>query len=124
MFEWKPEYSVHIPEIDKQHRRLFELSSDLHKAVMAGRSKPEIERALDRLVDYANAHFAIEEHMMWQYKFPQLEAHKMQHQQLTARVADLQPPINLIGFLNEWLTQHFAGADQRYSEFILGKIAA
>jgi hemerythrin len=133
MFEWKPEYSVHIPEIDKQHRRLFELSSDLHNAVMAGKGKAVLEKALDRLVDYANVHFATEEHMMWQYKFPQAEAHKMQHAQLTAQVTDLQKrshrgeknlSISAIVFLKDWLEQHIAGSDQRYSEFIVGKIAA
>jgi hemerythrin len=32
--------------------------------------------------------------------------------------------IGLAVFLKDWLEQHFAGSDQRYSEFIVGKIAA
>jgi len=30
MFEWKPEYSVQIPEIDAQHQKLFALAGELH----------------------------------------------------------------------------------------------
>jgi hemerythrin len=36
MSEWKQEYSLGHGEIDTQHKRLFELASELHAAMSLG----------------------------------------------------------------------------------------
>jgi len=64
MFEWKPEYSVQIPEIDAQHQRLFCLAAELHNAMAQGKGKNVLEHSLAQLVDYTKTHFAHEERLM------------------------------------------------------------
>jgi len=133
MFEWKPQFSVQIPEIDTQHKRLFVLASELHNALQQGKGKTVLEQSLARLVDYTKTHFATEEQLMRRYNFPETALHKMQHDQLTAQVLDLQKKfregqatlgIELMMFLKNWLEQHIAGSDQKYGVFIRGKLAA
>jgi hemerythrin len=133
MFEWKPEYSVQIPEIDAQHQRLFLLAAELYAAMSQGKGKTVLEQSLARLVDYTKVHFAAEEQFMGQYRYPDAAAHKVQHDQLTAQVLDLQKrfragentlSISLMMFLKNWLEQHIAGSDQQYSVYIRGKRAA
>ena len=70
MFEWKPEYSVQIPEIDTQHQRLFVLAGELHAAMAQGKGKAVLEQSLSQLVDYTKSHFAAEEKLMGRYAFP------------------------------------------------------
>jgi hemerythrin len=127
MFEWKPEYSVRIPEIDAQHQRLFALAAQLHAAMADGKAKAVLEQSLAQLVDYTKVHFAAEEQLMGQYRYPEAAAHKAQHDQLTAQVIDLQKKfrsggagltISLMVFLKNWLERHIAGSDQQYSAFI------
>jgi hemerythrin len=133
MFEWKPKYSVQIPAIDAQHQRLFALASDLHVAMSQGKGKAALGKALASLVDYTKQHFANEEQLMRRHAFPESEAHKKQHEQLTAQVLDFQKKfmsqdacltVDLLMFLKTWLENHIAGSDQKYATHIRGKAAA
>jgi len=133
MFDWRPEYSVQIPEIDAQHQRLFALAAALHTAMGQGKGKAVLEQSLAQLVDYTKVHFATEEQFMSKYGYPDVVAHKAQHDQLTAQVLELQRKfragnttltINLMVFLKNWLEHHIAGSDQQYSIYIRGKLAA
>jgi hemerythrin len=133
MFEWKPEYSVQLPEIDTQHKRLFALAAELHAAMSQGKGYSVLEQSLAALVDYTRVHFADEERLMAKYHFPYASAHKDQHEKLTAQVLDLQKKfraggatlsISLMMFLKNWLEHHIAGSDQQYSAYIRGKLAA
>ncbi len=133
MFDWKPEYSVAIPEIDVQHKRLFALGAELHKAMAQGKGKAILEQSLAQLVDYTKVHFAFEERLMASYEYPAVAAHKAQHDQLTAQVLDLQKKfqagdttltIEVMAFLKNWLEGHIAGSDQKYSIHIRGRRAA
>jgi len=133
MFEWKPEYSVQIPEIDAQHQRLFGLAFDLHEAMAQGKGKTVLEQSLAQLVDYTKSHFAAEEQFMGKYRYPEIVAHKAQHDQLTSQVIELQRKfrsgeptltISLMVFLKNWLEHHIAGSDQQYSVYIRSKLAA
>ena len=132
MFEWKPEYSVQIPEIDRQHQRLFQLAAQLNSAMAVGKGKGVLSQLLGGLIDYTKEHFATEERFMQQYQYPGLQVHQAEHQKLTAQVMEFQSrfergeirlSINLMTFLKDWLQNHIAGSDQRYSAFIRGKMA-
>lgn len=133
MFEWKPEYSVHIPEIDAQHQRLFALAAELHTAMAEGKGRTVLEQSLARLADYTKTHFAHEERFMLLHHYPEASAHKIEHDKLAAQVLDLQKrfrggektlTISLMVFLKNWLEHHIAGSDQQYSVYIRGKLAA
>jgi hemerythrin len=133
MFEWKPEYSVQMPEIDAQHKRLFALAAELYRAMTQGKAATVLEESLAALIDYTRDHFATEERFMNKYHYPEAAQHKAQHDQLTTEVLDLQRRFqagehtlsaSLIMFLQNWLVQHIAKSDQQYSAYIRGKQAA
>lgn len=133
MFDWKPEYSVKIPAIDAQHKRLFALAGELHAAMTKGQGAMVLEQALAKLVDYTKEHFAAEERLMEAYKYPELPAHRKEHEKLTAQVMEFQGKfqrkealltIGLMHFLKSWLEHHISGSDQKYAVLIRGKMAA
>ncbi|HUE20073.1 MAG TPA: bacteriohemerythrin [Bryobacteraceae bacterium] len=133
MFDWKPEYSVQIPEIDAQHQRLFVLAAELHAALTQGKGYTILEKSLARLVDYTKVHFAAEERRMAQHAYPEGAAHKAEHDHLTAQVLYLQKKfragdgslsLSVMMFLKNWLEHHIAGSDQQYSIHIRGRHAA
>lgn len=133
MFDWKPEYSVQMQEIDTQHKRLFALASDLHVAMSKGKGKAILDQALGRLIDYTKEHFRAEEQIMRKFGYPGADAHKVEHEQLTAKVVDYQQKllsgeacltVDLLMFLQNWLQHHINGSDQKYAAHIRGKAAA
>ena len=133
MFEWKPEYSVQIAEIDAQHQRLFALAAELHAALSQGKGYSVLESCLAALLDYTKVHFATEEQFMSRYHYPQAQEHKAEHDKLTAQVVTLQRrfrggettiSLSVMIFLKNWLEHHIVGSDQQYSAYIRPQLAA
>jgi len=133
MFQWKPEYSVHIASIDGQHQNLFRLGGELYASMSAGQGKASLSKILARLVQYTAVHFAHEERLMLLHGYPDFAAHQAEHQALTKRVLELQSEfeagrvtisVQLLNFLKDWLRQHIAGSDQKYVPYLTGKAVA
>src|SRR5215471_15649282 len=124
MFEWSPSYSVGIGSIDGQHQNLFAIGRELHAAMEAGQGKVAIGKILDRLVHYTSVHFAHEERLMQAHDYAEFEAHKAEHDALTAKVLKFQADfhagkvnfnVQLLQFLRNWLQGHIQGSDQKYA---------
>ena len=133
MFDWKEEYAVQIPSIDAQHRNLFRIGAELNEAMRNGQGKMVLAKTLDRLVQYTVVHFDTEERLMRQHGYPDLAAHKTEHDALTTKVkafqADLQSgrafiTVQLLQFLRDWLDHHIKGSDQRYAPFLRERAVA
>jgi len=129
MFEWKDEYSVRVISIDNQHQTLFRLAGELHAAMVAGQARGVLAKTLDRLVQYTAMHFAHEERLMRLHNYPDLPAHRAEHQALTTQVLKLQADfqggkatitIQLLQFLKDWLEKHIKGSDLKYAPFLIG----
>jgi len=66
-FEWKDRYSLNIGEIDKQHKRLFEIGARVYDLAVLNDSYDhydEIMKTLDELLEYTEYHFRYEENIM------------------------------------------------------------
>jgi hemerythrin len=120
MFEWKNEYSVGIGSIDAQHQNLLAIARELYTAMSAGQGKASLSRILDRLVQYASVHFAHEERLMRLNDYPELAAHKGEHDALTKQVLKFQADfdagrvsmtVQLLQFLKDWLEKHIKVSD-------------
>lgn len=106
---------------DSQHRALFQ-TLDL---IAHPDSGPEV---LQRLRDYVNSHFALEEEYMAALEYPGLEAHVRAHRRFQQEVnslfhsSDPDSPEFLAAaslFLTEWLARHVMGIDKQLEAFIL-----
>jgi hemerythrin len=133
MFEWNHSYSIGIASIDAQHRTLFDLSAKLHQAMSAGQGKAAVGPILERLVQYTQAHFAHEERLMRLHDYPDLPAHKAQHDALTKQVADFNAKfksgqaaitVQLLQFLKNWLVDHIRGCDMKYAPHLTARAVA
>ena len=130
LMRWKDEYSVKIKHIDDQHKGLVKLVNELHVAMLTGRAKDSLSSILSQLVTYTKAHFTTEEVLMQAHRYPELVAHKAEHERLTAQALEFQKEfaagramlsLEVLNFLKNWLTNHIQGTDQKYSPFLNGK---
>lgn len=123
-FKWSPVYSVNIKTIDDQHQELVNILNRLFVAVSKREGDKAIAGILDALVSYTQKHFALEERLMQQAKYKDLEQHVAEHRKLINQLDQLgkkflleEKPIyfEMVSFLKTWLKEHIQGADKRYS---------
>lgn len=123
-FKWSPDYSVNINTIDHQHQELVHILNRLFVAVSKREGDKAIAGILDALVSYTEKHFALEERLMRQAKYKDLEPHIAEHKLLIEKLNQLckkylveEKPIyfEMLSFLKTWLKEHIQGVDRKYS---------
>ena len=123
-FKWLPDYSVNIQAIDAQHKELVNILNRLFIAVSRREGDSAIAGILDALMCYTQTHFALEERLMLQAKYQDIEAHMEEHRKLIEKLDSLtkkylleEKPIyfELLSFLRAWLKEHIQGCDTKYS---------
>ncbi len=128
LFQWREDYSVKIPSIDAQHKRLVEMLNQLNDGMASGTGHAQLGTLLDGLVDYTAKHFAYEEKLFEQHTFPGAEQHIAEHRRLVEQVLEFkrrfeagQASINmqLMKFLKDWLINHILGSDKGYSAHLV-----
>ena len=124
--QWSEQYSVGIPEIDEQHKTLFDLVNMIHAAILDHKGTAACVDVLNELVDYTRSHFGLEESLMRIGKYPGYADHCALHQELIDEVETLMEKIHsgkaaisfeLLHFLRVWLTKHILGEDKKYGDF-------
>lgn len=127
LFQWKSEYKLGHPLIDKQHQRLFELAGELHTAMLSGQGRQKLQATLDELVAYTKNHFATEEQLMQKFNYPDYAAHKREHDELTGKVVEFQKgfqstnfasTLKVMEFLKDWLAHHIGETDRKVAAHV------
>lgn len=134
--EWKDSYACHIPDIDQQHKRLFEIGNQLYTLALLKDNDKNIEKIqaiLSELQAYTIYHFQYEEALLDRYQYPTLASHHEEHQQfidtlLEMEIKAIQEDSNdlvlkLIMFVSEWISNHIMITDKKYSKYLLDKMA-
>jgi hemerythrin len=120
--QWREEFATGVPEIDAQHRRLFDMVNDLEVRLHRGDSPAKMTDLLDGLARYASEHFAFEEDCMHRCACPKAAVNKLAHLRFV-RVVDgalrqskcEAPARGLFESLHkevaEWLVDHICKID-------------
>jgi hemerythrin len=123
-FKWSPDYSVNVNTIDEQHQELIRILNRLFVAVSRQEDDEAIVATLDALTDCTKSHFALEEQLMQQANYKDLEAHKKEHKKLLEQLDLLRQKqalkqehlyFEILGFVKTWLKGHIVGVDMKYS---------
>jgi hemerythrin-like metal-binding protein len=126
-FQWTAKYSVHVDAMDAQHKKLFDIVRELYTAMRSGHGKEAVGEILQRLIEYTVQHFAAEEKLMEQNKYPFLVPHRAEHRALTDKVVAFKKnfdagsagvTLDLMTFLQDWLTNHIQTVDVKYGAFL------
>ena len=127
---WSEDYSVGHPGMDAQHRKLLALCVEAERCADYDdpRGHEVFHLVLNDLFRYADSHFAAEERLLAATGFPELQAHKDEHEMWLEHLADLlvtsldTPPDipRLRRFLRSWWRQHILGTDMQYRDHLLG----
>ncbi|MGC2856450.1 bacteriohemerythrin [Novispirillum sp. DQ9] len=124
-FPWLPDYALGVPDMDRQHRQLFEMASVVLAHQQAGEPAAALD-ALDALIDFARRHFAEEERELFAAGFPGAAEHEAEHAHLMIDVDRARDQFRARGhvapepfrrFFRDWIVQHIFREDSRYAAF-------
>jgi hemerythrin len=129
-FEWKDRYKLGIEEIDKQHRKLFEIGARVYDLAVLNDEYDhydEIMVLIDELFDYTKYHFGYEEEFIGKYHFDGLEQQREEHEFYISKMKSIsskdvdnnqqQTTIAIVDFLSEWISGHILLSDRKYAAF-------
>lgn len=128
MLELTPEMMTGVAKIDEQHK---ELVNRINAVVAMGSksvSAEETSKTISFLGEYVIKHFNDEESLQRQYKYPQYESHKRQHQlfindfkKLKEEFAANGPSATFSVHLNSsvvtWIIKHIKQLDVEFGKY-------
>jgi hemerythrin len=132
---WSPKLAVGVPAIDSQHKELFARADKLLTAMSQGKSAQEVKPLLEFLDDYCSRHFASEEKLMREKKYPALQEHVSHHATFTKQFQEIVghfhskgPSITVSLGIQKlvcgWLVQHIGAVDAKLAGFLAGRSAS
>ncbi|MEM7184880.1 MAG: bacteriohemerythrin [Spirochaetota bacterium] len=138
--QWKDEYATGLIEIDNQHQKLFSILVELYQLHKQNNTsllgvQSDIARILTHRNDYVGVHFFLEEQVLQNNEYPDLEEHVKKHevfdnkiQTLLAKFTELKDRQeewafaefveSLLEFLSNWLKNHILVEDFKYKPFV------
>ena len=122
LIEWKPEFSVGVASVDFEHRALIDLINDLHEAMQEHGTHDHVVERLGDIYAEVSGHFALEERIMREAQYPDLDAHKADHESLLDELLDVIDGVEKDGSYDErklsegmerWFSEHFRTHDAK-----------
>ncbi|MBE6022315.1 MAG: hemerythrin [Cellulosilyticum sp.] len=129
-FDWDPLLELHIPILDEQHQHFFKLGRHIEQLLLtscAGVTNQDLLNLLYELRDYVTYHFYEEERIMEELAFPELEAHKLEHQKFLTYINKIdytklcESPFSELCSLRDkmvsWTFTHIVQQDQKLTHY-------
>lgn len=126
--EWNPGISVHVNKIDGQHQKLYSITNRLIDLYEQGSG--DVIEVLEELVQYAMDHFRDETLIMYESRFPGLDAQKTDHgrfvekmQEFLRGYADGQEQLTheLLNYCRNWIVTHTTSQDMEFAAYLVKK---
>lgn len=124
--EWREEYNIGIPDIDKQHKSIVSLINEIyHSMHQTNRKGDYVLEVLEKLDNYVVEHFSYEEKLFKAAKYPGYQEHRKQHQVFAENIKELHEEFGssfvnlrlLMQFLTGWLVEHIGESDRNFAIF-------
>ncbi len=127
LMTWEESMSIGVPEVDAQHRRLFDMANEVAAILEQGFDRQAVDQALRALCDYAVEHFAAEEALMDPEGYPEYDHHLNEHLNCTTKALDFleafseEKEVDMAEFLQFvafWIRDHVLNMDQTLGAYL------
>lgn len=128
-YPWNKNLETGNAKIDGQHKELIKAINELLDACSSGKGRSKIEETSKFLLDYTKRHFADEEKLQIESRYPNYLMHKKYHddfvkevKQIVDQLAVDGPTLLMVGKVNNtianWLIQHISTEDVKVATHI------
>ncbi len=124
LLKWTKKYSVGVKALDAQHINLVKRLNELHAAMLKGKGQSIAGPLLLKMTEESSEHFAAEERLMAETKYPGLDEQRAEHRDLACKVAEFMARYDqgdqtmypeLLRFVGNWLHNHMLAVDKEYT---------
>ncbi|MCQ4725541.1 bacteriohemerythrin [Anaerotignum faecicola] len=131
-YVFTPDLETKNALIDSEHKQLIKAINDLLEACSKGQGRAQVAQTAKFVYDYTSKHFADEERLQLQYKYPDYPNHKRYHEAFKKSILDIMKKLDQQGAtvamvseinltLAGWLTNHIKREDKKLAAFIRGE---
>jgi hemerythrin len=129
MLTLSKDMEVGVAKIDSQHKELINRINAITSMGAKSASKEETQKTLDLLGEYIVKHFADEEALQRQSKYPKYEWHRAQHQFYISEFQKLKKEfatnghsprftLDLSNSIINWIVRHIKSVDVELGKFL------
>lgn len=129
LVQWQPSLELGVPQVDQQHKEIFNRVNAMLTAMQQGKGKQEVGQLIDFLGTYVVTHFTDEERVMSTKGYPHLAAHRELHAAFLADFKELKRELETKGSSTllviqvqrrvvSWLIQHIGTEDKKIADFL------
>ncbi|MBI3581573.1 MAG: hemerythrin family protein [Nitrospinae bacterium] len=132
MLEWDETFSVGVPAMDADNRRLFALINDLRGSISGGTDGKQMGKAITSLYNHFACGILSEEVRLYKNGYPALDEQVRDHDRYLGQLRRLYARFlaedadgkilgaELIEVLTEYVREHVVRADRLFGEFLNG----
>ena len=122
--QWTTDDFVYVPQLDADHRKLFQDVENLRQAVVLGTAASRAGFHLWRVSRSLSLHLASEERLMRSSRYPALQWHQRQHEAGRAKMAFVMKAVHerdepgirdAFEDLARWMRDHVRLADRMFA---------
>ena len=126
MYEFKEEFKTGIPQIDEEHKKLFEIADQIYELKneeFVHDKYDNIRAILEQLREYTDTHFTHEEEYMRSIGYKNMFMQKVQHDALRQQMAEWdldsidenqdEAIDQMLTIVTDWLVNHILGYDKK-----------
>lgn len=125
---WKESYLVGETNIDREHKKLFNIATKAFQAVDTNQKPQKIKSIVLELIEYTKVHFHNEECFMKKVKYPKLSEHQKLHSDIIISMNKFLKTMNskkiieiekeLAHFVEYWFINHIVYEDKRVAQWV------
>ncbi len=121
-----------IEEIDRQHEMFIERLNRINEHLHPGSEGNALRGAVHFMDRYARWHFSTEERYMQEYGYPEIRAHKREHERFYENTEKLMEMLEngdvdrstilfVDRYMIDWVILHIKGTDRKFAEYLKKK---
>ncbi|MDU2064520.1 MAG: bacteriohemerythrin [Sporomusaceae bacterium] len=125
MIQWSDEYAIGVPEIDEQHKHLFDIANRMYELLrndLILDKYNDIIAILEELKEYTIYHFHAEEEYMKKIGYRKLLSQMATHKDFLDKIDTIDLDridngqneylLEMLDFVCDWLAQHIIKEDK------------
>ncbi len=125
---WDETLSVGNAMIDEEHKTLIRKINDVSEAISKGMGEAQVAQTIEFLRGYSLEHFAAEEKLMDEKKYPAMPEHKARHADFISTIDNIERDFredgatkelaaDISNLLSNWLKKHIRSTDSKLAAF-------
>ena len=127
LLKWTTDLELGLEQIDNQHKSLINIINELNIGIEYGQPNSVMIPIVEKIQDYANTHFKVEEEIFANYSYPDRADHEADHATFIDSIKYIHKQCEIIeepmstrirDFLLGWLCNHIRTKDKEYKRFI------